>query len=344
MVVCIVGPTGVGKTKLSIELAKKLNSEIINADSTQIYRELDIATAKVTEDEKEGIIHHLIDIKDISEDYTVYDYQKDCRLKIDEITNKGKVPILVGGTGLYIKAALYDYKFEEEGNQDTYDEYSNEELYDMLIKVDKDTDIHPNNRKRVIRALNYYNNKKEPLSSKEKAEDLLYDTVFIGLTTDREVLYDRINKRVDIMLENGLLEEAKKIYDTNIRSKAVLTPIGYKELFEYFDGNKSLEECIELIKQRSRRYAKRQYTWFNNQMNVKWFDVDFNNFDNTIDEVLNFINNNHEVEQREENGQIISKVKNQPISLEERIKKYKGPNLAKDFTWDEPIGKEKLEK
>ena len=290
MVVCIVGPTGVGKTKLSIELAKKLNGEIINADSTQVYKELDIATAKVTESEKEGIIHHLIDIKDISEDYTVYDYQKDCRLKIDEITNKGKVPILVGGTGLYIKSALYDYKFEEEGNQNTYDGYSNEELYDMLIKVDKDTDIHPNNRKRIIRALNYYDNKKEPLSAKEKTDNLLYDTIFIGLTTDRDILYDRINKRVDIMLKNGLIKEAKKIYDTNIRSKAVLTPIGYKELFEYFDLNCTLEESIELIKKRSRRYAKRQYTWFNNQMSVNWFDVDFSNFNNTINEVLNFIN------------------------------------------------------
>ena len=289
MIVCVVGPTGVGKTKLSIELAKRLNGEIINADSTQVYKNLDIATAKVTEAEKEGIIHHLIDIKNINEDYTVYDYQKDCRLKIDEITNKGKVPILVGGTGLYIKAALYDYKFEEEGNQNTYDGYSNEELYDMLIKVDKNSLIHPNNRKRIIRALNYYDNKKVPLSSKEKAQDLLYDTVFIGLTTDRDILYDRINKRVDIMLENGLIEEAKKIYNTNIRSKAVLTPIGYKELFDYFDSKCTLEESIELIKQRSRRYAKRQYTWFNNQMSVNWFDVDFNNFDNTIDEVLRFM-------------------------------------------------------
>ena len=290
MIICIVGPTGVGKTKLSIELAKKLNGEIINADSTQVYKTLDIATAKVTEEEKEGITHHLLDIKEITEDYTVFDYQRDCRLKINEIEEKGKVPILVGGTGLYIKAALYDYKFEEESIMNEYNEYSNEELYNKLLNIDPNTEIHKNNRKRVIRALNYYDNNNKTLSDKEKTDKLLYDVVFIGFTTNRENLYDRINKRVDIMLENGLLEESKRIYDTGIRSKAVLTPIAYKELFEYFDGNISLEESIELIKQRSRKYAKRQYTWNNHQIPVNWFDVDFNNFDNTVNEILDFIN------------------------------------------------------
>jgi tRNA dimethylallyltransferase len=289
-VICIVGPTGVGKTKLSIELAKKLNGEVINADSTQVYKGMDIATAKVTEDEKENIPHHLFDIKEIDENYTVYDYQKDCRLKIDEIFEKGKTPIIVGGTGLYIKAALYDYKFEEE-NEDIneYLEYSNEELYNKLVSIDPNTQIHKNNRKRVVRALNYYD-KNNKIISNEKTDKLLYDVLFIGLTTDREILYDRINKRVDIMLENGLIEEAKKIYDTNIRSKAVLTPIGYKELFEYFDGNTTLEEALELIKQRSRKYAKRQYTWNNHQFNVNWFNVDFNNFEGTVNDILNFIN------------------------------------------------------
>ena len=290
-IICIVGPTGVGKTKLSIELAKKLNGEIINADSTQVYKGMDIATAKVTEEEKENIPHHLFDIKEINEDYTVYDYQKDCREKIDEILTRNKTPILVGGTGLYVKAALYDYKFEEEtSNNDKYLDYSNKELYNKLLSIDPNTEIHKNNRKRVIRALNYYNNTNSTLSSKEKTDKLLYDVIFMGLTTDREILYDRINRRVDIMLENGLIEEAKKIYDTNIRSKAVLTPIGYKELFEYFDNKCTLEESIELIKQRSRKYAKRQYTWNNHQIPVNWFDVDFNNFDNTVEEVLNFIN------------------------------------------------------
>ena len=290
MIICIVGPTCVGKTKLSIELAKKLNGEVINADSTQVYRGMDIATAKVTEEEKENVSHHLFDIKEIDENYTVYDYQKDCRLKIDEILKKGKTPIIVGGTGLYIKAALYDYKFEEE-NEDIneYLEFSNEELYNKLLSIDPNTQIHKNNRKRVVRALNYYD-KNNKIISDQKTDKLLYDVLFIGLTTDREILYDRINKRVDIMLENGLIEEAKKIYDTNIRSKAVLTPIGYKELFEYFDGNITLEEALELIKQRSRKYAKRQYTWNNHQFNVNWFNVDFNNFESTVNDILNFIN------------------------------------------------------
>ena len=290
MVICIVGPTGVGKTKISIELAKKLNGEIINADSTQVYRGMDIATAKITEEEKEGITHHLFDIKDIDENYTVYDYQKDCRLKIKEIEEKGKTPILVGGTGLYIKAALYDYKFEEENILNEYNEYTNEELYNKLLSIDPNTEIHMNNRKRVIRSLNYFENNNETLSSKEKADKPLYDVIFIGLTTDREILYDRINKRVDIMLGNGLLEEAKRIYDTNIKSKSVLTPIGYKELFEYFDGKCTLEESIELIKQRSRKYAKRQYTWNKHQFNVNWFDVDFNKFNSTVEKILDFIN------------------------------------------------------
>ena len=291
MVICVVGPTGVGKTKLSIELSKKLNGEVINADSTQIYRGMDIATAKVTEEEKEGIPHHLFDIKEIDEDYTVYDYQKDCRDKIEEIQNRGNIPIIVGGTGLYIKAALYDYKFEEENNiNEEYNDYSNEQLYNKLLSIDPNTDIHKNNRKRVVRALNYYYQNKELLSDKEKTNKLLYDVIFIGLTTDREKIYDRINKRVDIMLDNGLINEALKIYNTNIRSKAVLTPIGYKELFEYFDENITKEDAIQLIKQRSRKYAKRQYTWNKHQFNVNWFDVDFNNFENTVNEVLSFIN------------------------------------------------------
>ena len=291
MIICIVGPTGVGKTKLSIELAKKLNGEIINADSTQVYKGMDIATAKVTEEEKEGIPHHLFDIKDINEDYTVYDYQKDCRLKIEEIQKRGNTPIIVGGTGLYIKAALYNYNFEEENNNILeYNNYSNEELYNKLVSIDPNTEIHKNNRKRVIRALNYYNQNNDSISNKEKTNKLLYDVLFIGLTTDREILYDRINKRVDIMLENGLIEEALNIYNTNIRSKAVLTPIGYKELFEYFDNKKTKEEAIEFIKQRSRKYAKRQYTWNRHQFNVNWFNVDFNNFDNTVKEVIDFIN------------------------------------------------------
>ena len=289
--IVIVGPTAVGKTKLSIELAKKYNGEIINADSTQIFEGLDIATAKVTDEEKENITHHLIDIKDITDDYTVYDYQRDARNCIEDIIDRGKTPILVGGTGLYIKACLYDYKFEEENNNiNNYEEYSNDELYGKLLSVDPNTEIHKNNRKRVVRALNYFEQTNKPLSEKEKTSIELYDAIYIGLTTGRENLYNRINKRVDIMVEDGLLDEAKKIYDSNIRTKAILTPIGYKELFPYFNKEKSLDECLDLIKQNSRRYAKRQYTWFNNQMNINWFDVDFDNFGNTVKKIEDYIN------------------------------------------------------
>ena len=290
MIIVIAGPTGVGKTKLSIELAKKLNGEIINADSTQIFKELNIATAKVTNKEMENVPHHLIDIKEITENYTVYDYQKDARKKIKEIEARGHIPILVGGTGLYIKAALYDYEFQEETNHKTdYSNFNKEELYEELLKVDPNTEIHMNNRKRVERALDYFKENHQPFSSKEHTNQLLYDTIFIGLTTDREILYERINTRVEEMLKQGLLEEAKKIYQSMIRTKAVMTPIGYKELFEYFDGNCTLEDSIHCIQQRSRNYAKRQYTWFNHQLPMKWFDVNFKDFNKTIHEVVKYI-------------------------------------------------------
>ena len=287
--IVIVGPTAVGKTALSIALAKKYNGEIINCDSTQVYKEMDIATAKVTTKEKENIPHHLLDIKNIDEEYSVYDFQKDCRNKINEIISRNKTPILVGGTGLYIKAVLYDYNFEEETTNKDYSSYNNEELYNLLISVDPNNQIHQNNRKRIERALNYYYETGKPFSTKETTQKLVIDAHIIGLTTSRDILYDRINKRVEMMLKTGLLEEAKYIYNTNIRNKAVLTPIGYKELFPYFENKETLENCIELIKKNSRHYAKRQYTWFNNQMNVNWFNVDFNNFFNTIDEIVNFI-------------------------------------------------------
>ena len=291
-VIVILGPTAVGKTKLSVELAKKINGEIINADSTQVYKNLNIATAKITEEEKENIVHHLFDVKEINDDYTVYDYQKDVRKLIDDIKSRGKTPILVGGTGLYIKAALYDYEFdEEELIVSDYSKYSTDELYSMLLKIDSETKIHKNNRKRIERTLDVYNSKGK-LDKKTNKDTLLYDSIFIGLTTSRELLYDRINLRVDKMLDAGLLEEAKWLYDTNVRTKAVMTPIGYKELFEYFDGNITKEEAIELIKKNSRRYAKRQYTWFNNQMKVKWFNVDFNNFTNTVNSVIEYIKQN----------------------------------------------------
>ena len=290
MVIVIVGPTGVGKTKLSIELAKKLNGEIINADSTQVYKGMDIGTAKVTKEEMDGVVHHLLDIKNIDEDYTVYDYQKDSRKCIDEITSRGHIPIMVGGTGLYIKASLYNYEFkDEESKSYVSDTLSNDELYDMLLKIDPNTTIHKNNRKRVMRALNYYYANGKIMDN--HSDKLLYDAVFIGLTTDRDTLYNRINERVDVMVNNGLLDEANRIYKSNIRSKAVMTPICYKELFPYFEGTKELNECLDDIRQASRKYAKRQYTWNKHQFDVKWFDVDFDNFSNTVDNVLEYIKN-----------------------------------------------------
>lgn len=290
--IVIVGPTGVGKTKMSIELAKRYDGEIINADSTQVYKRLDIATAKVTEEEKEGIVHHLLDIKELDDVYTVYDFQQDARKTIDDILKRGKTPILVGGTGLYLQAVLYDYQFEEETSFDFDLPYTAEELYEKVKKIDPDTTIHPNNRKRLVRYLSYFEHTGKKLNEKEKAKTPLYDFFIVGLTLDRDILYERINHRVDDMLEHGLLEEARKLYDENIRKKAVMTPIGYKELFEYFDGEISLDEAISNIKKRSRNYAKRQYTWFNHQIDVNWFYVNLSNFDETVLEVTKYIEQN----------------------------------------------------
>ncbi len=289
MVIVVTGPTATGKSDLGIFLAQKLNGEIINADSTQIYKGMDICTNKVKD--TCGIVHHLFDEKELLDDYTVFDYQRDARRIIDDILARGKTPILVGGTGLYIKAALYDYKFEDKTHLE-YDGYSNDELYKMLLDVDPNTSIHLNNRVRVISALNYYNANGKPYSEKENDNALLYDTLFIGLTTDREILYYKINQRVDKMVEEGLIEEARNLYDMGIRTKAVMTPIGPKELFEYFDGAVTLEEAIESIKTKSRKYAKRQYTWFNNQMPLVWFKVNYENFDKTCIEVLEYIKSN----------------------------------------------------
>ncbi len=290
-VIVITGPTAVGKTKLSIELAKKLNGEIINADAMQVYKGLNIGTAKVTEKEKENIPHHLFDIKEVEEEYSIYNYQKDCRKVIDNILRRNKTPILVGGTGLYIKAALYDYKLSEEKTNNTYDNLKTEEIYKELLKLDKDINIDKNNRRRLIRALNYYKENNTSISN-NKTNKLLYDTIFIGLTTDRKILYKKINQRVDNMIENGLLEEVKYYYDKNIKTKPLINGIGYKELYNYFDGLCSKEEAVEKIKQNSRHYAKRQYTFLNHQLNVVWFETDYNNFNNTIEKVSSYIKNN----------------------------------------------------
>lgn len=290
-VIVITGPTAVGKTKLSIEIAKKYNGEIINADAVQVYKGLDIGSAKVTEEEKENIPHHLFDIKEVDEEYTIYHYQQDARRVIEDIQKRGKTPILVGGTGLYIKSALYDYKLSEEKESEMYEDLTTEELYNNLLKVDKDIIIDKNNRRRLIRALNYYKENNESINN-NKTNKLLYNTIFIGLTTDRKELYNRINKRVDTMMKNGLLEEVKSFYDKGIKTKPLLNGIGYKELYKYLEGNYTYEEAVEKIKQNSRHYAKRQYTFFNHQLPIVWFETDFANFNNTIEKVSNYIEHN----------------------------------------------------
>lgn len=285
-IIVIVGPTGVGKTKMSIELAKRFDAEIINGDSVSIYKELDIGSAKPSIEEREGIVHHLIDIKDPSEDYTVYDYQKDVRSLIEEINSRGKRIIIVGGTGLYIKAALYDYKFTDGTTYNDYNNLSNEELLDRINKYDIKDKLEVNNRKRLVRLLNKLENNEELTYNKDK---LLYPIKVIGLTTNRDLLYERINKRVDIMIENGLLDEINSLKDKYMDSRVLNTGIGYKEFYEYLYSNKSLDRVIAEIKQDSRRFAKRQYTFFNHQFKTKWFDVNFDNFNETIDDVVDYI-------------------------------------------------------
>ena len=286
MIICIVGPTGVGKTRLSVELAKKLNAEIINADSMQVYRHLDIATAKIKEEEKEGIPHHLFDIVNPEDLYTVYDYQKDCRKKIEEISSRGKNIILVGGTGLYLKAALFDYRFPKEEKTEK-ENLSTEELIIRLHQYTDHIDVDLHNQRRLQRLLERYEN---GTVEEKKGDQPLYDFKIIGLTLDRDVLYQRINQRVDQMVEEGVIEEARSFYDQNLRSKALLTGIGYKELYSYFDGECSKEEAIEKIKQNSRRYAKRQYTFFNHQFkDIVWLSVNLNHFEQTVEEALDII-------------------------------------------------------
>ena len=291
MIIVITGPTGVGKTKLSIALAKKYHAEIINGDAVQVYKGLDIGSAKVTEEEKENIPHHLFDIKEVTEEYSIYNYQKDCRKLINEITNRGNNVIIVGGTGLYIKSALYDYTLEDNINNNQYEDKTTDELYQELIKLDKDVNIDKHNRRRVVRALNYYKDTGKSINENNEGNKLLYDAIFIGLTMEsREGLYQRINDRVDKMITSGLVSEVKAFYDKGVRTKPLLSAIGYKELYQYFDNKITYEEAIELIKRNSRRYAKRQYTFFNRQFKIKWFNININNFDETIDEVTNYIN------------------------------------------------------
>lgn len=285
-IIVIVGPTGVGKTKLSIELAKKFDAEIINGDSVAIYKRLNIGSAKPSIEEREGIPHHLIDVRDVNEEYTVYDYQKDLREKITEISSRGKRVIIVGGTGLYIKAGLYDYNFVPSSSNNTYDELTNEEILERINKYNLKKVPDKNNRRRLVRLLNKLENEEEITNNKDK---LLYNIKVVGLTTDRSILYERINKRVDTMVENGLLNEIDSLKEFYPKSRILNSGIGYKEFADYLFNDKDLETVLEEIKQDSRRYAKRQYTFFRHQFDTNWFDVNFTNFSKTIDEVLEYL-------------------------------------------------------
>ena len=281
MKIFIMGPTGVGKTKLSVELAKIFDAYIINCDAVQVYKGLDIGSAKVTEEEKCGIKHFLFDIKNPDEEYNVKDYQTDLRNLFDKYSDKNL--IIVGGTGLYATAGAYDYRFNEEEKKD-FSKFNNEELYSLALEKDKNCKIDKNNRVRLERFL------QKDITSLVEPKLLYPDAHFIGLTTSRENLYQIINKRVDKMVKDGLIDEVKELYKKYPNSLILKRAIGYKEIIEYLDNKISLEKSIDEIKKNSRHYAKRQYTWFNNKMDIKWFEVNFNYFNETIDNVKYYLN------------------------------------------------------
>ena len=303
--VVIVGPTASGKTELSIELAKKMNGEIISGDSMQVYRQMNIGTAKVTETEMEGIPHYLIDILNPDESFSAYEFKKRAEVLIEDITKRGKVPIIAGGTGLYIQSLIYDYPFDDENisvekelrvkeKMDVLNQLNNDDLHRYLASFDETSakDIHPNNRKRVLRAIEYYLKTKKLLSSRKKVQQFTenYDTLLVGIEMSRKTLYTRINKRVDIMLGHGLFNEVKALVEQGFESSQSMQAIGYKELVPVIKGEMELEPAIELLKQHSRQYAKRQLTWFKNKMNVQWFDRETMSLQMMLDEITTQIN------------------------------------------------------
>jgi len=286
-VIAIVGPTASGKTAFAIQMAKFMDGAIISGDSMQVYKGMDIATAKVTKKEARGIPHFMIDIKNPGDSITVAEYQEMGRKKIEEIKADLYQPIICGGTGLYIDSLLYDYDFNEvEERQldirNRLEEEAREKgcsyMWNKLKEVDEKSSekIHENDIKRVIRALEYFEVNEKPISENTKARELytpIVPTVVYGISLPREQLYERIDKRVDKMMETGLLEEAKKIYDLKLpENSQCLGAIGYKELFSYFENRLTLNEAIDLIKQNSRHYAKRQLTWFRRNPNIIWLD------------------------------------------------------------------------
>ena len=297
-VIVIAGPTASGKTALSIELAKKINGEIISADSMQIYKDMDIGTAKVTKEEMQGIKHYLIDLVEPNQRYSVADYKKAAKKAIKEILEKGKVPIIVGGTGLYINSLIYEIEYNEievdleyrKKLEKIIDEKGLEFLYKEALKIDKEAmeKISINDKKRIMRVLELYystNKTKTMLEKESRLNPVEYDYKVFAINMDRSVLYDRINRRVDIMIEKGLIDEVKNILQKYDEFPTAMQGLGYKEVVEYLQGNTTKEEMIEKIKQESRRYAKRQLTWFRKIENINWID----GLDKTEDNVSKII-------------------------------------------------------
>ena len=304
-ILVIGGPTAVGKTELSIDLAKRLNGEIISADSMQIYKYMDIGSAKVSKGEMNGVVHHLIDVVDPSINFSVADYKEQGEKAIKEIISRGKLPIIVGGTGLYINSLTCNMNFTEAEKDEEYrkeldklaNEHGNNYIHEMLKEIDPISynEIHANNRKRVIRALEVYKLTGNPFSSYNAGEDFYkseYDVHYYVLTMDREKLYERINLRVDIMMEKGLLEECIKLKEMGYTSSMQsMQGIGYKEILYYLEGNVKLQEAINMIKQGSRNYAKRQLTWFRRDPRVTFLDKDKLSYVEILEKVIGDIGN-----------------------------------------------------
>ncbi|AIF43681.1 tRNA (adenosine(37)-N6)-dimethylallyltransferase MiaA [Virgibacillus sp. SK37] len=297
-VIAIVGPTAVGKTKLSIEIAKRFDAEIISGDSMQVYRGMDIGTAKIEEREMEAIPHHLIDIKEPNEAYSAADFKNHVQACIESIGAIGKLPIIVGGSGLYIQAALFDYNFSPARRDERITKRLENEraelgikhLYDRLRAIDPEQaeKIHPNNYRRVIRALEIYEITGLKMSQlqKEQTVESPYNVIFIGLEMERELLYNRINQRVDKMINDGLVEEVRSLYEKGYEACGSMKAIGYKEMIPYIQGKQPFEEAVENLKRNSRRYAKRQYTWFRNKMNIRWYSINPNTYHEVFTKIL----------------------------------------------------------
>lgn len=299
--VVLLGPTAIGKTELSIGLAQAVGGEIISADSMQIYRYMDIGSAKVTREEQAGVPHHMLDIVDPEEDFTVSDYKREAELIIDRLNEEGKLPIVTGGTGLYINSLVYKLNFTRaEANQDLREELEKlaedkgvEEVHSILEAVDPETasKLHPNDLKRVIRAIEIYREsgvKASDYNKNFRSELEDYNLTMLGLTMDRQKLYERINERVDLMMEAGLLEEIQDLIARGYTKDLVsMQGIGYKELINHLEGNMGLEESIELIKKKSRNYAKRQLTWFRRDERIQWFNKDdYSSQDQLLEDML----------------------------------------------------------